>query len=384
MGIGKEPPALVLHLISRLGVGGVENQLFQVTRRYDRSLLSPMVCSIRGKGEIGREIEEAGTEVIALGRRKVHQFDPMLVLQISRLLRQRGVRILRTHQYEAGLYGRLAALLAGTPVIVSSFHNIYRRRKWHRERINHILARCTDRIIAVSECVKSDIIRYDAIADEKVQVIYNGIDPAQFQGEVRIEEVKAALGIPPHSRIVGTIGRMTPQKDHATLLEAFANLPKNWDLRLLIVGDGPLRGSLQKRAEELGIGNDVHLVGFRRDVYPVLRIMEVFVLPSLWEGMGTAIVEAMAAERPVVASDLPPIREIIPSSTLGILVRPKDEDSLRRGIGQILEDRGLAGDMGKRAREYALSRFPIQRAVRQYQDLFAEIEDGKFRPNRRP
>jgi glycosyltransferase involved in cell wall biosynthesis len=171
---------------------------------------------------------------------------------------------------------------------------------------------------------------------------------------------------------------MTPQKDHATLLEAFAHLPNKRDLKLLIVGDGPLRGVLQKRAEELGIANDVYLVGFRRDVFSILRMMEVFVFPSLWEGMATAIIEAMASERPVVASDIPPIREIVPSSDLGILVRPRDEVSLRRGIGLILEDRSLAEEMGKRAREHALRHFPIQKTVHQYQELFAEIERSKL------
>lgn len=370
-------PRTILHLISRLGVGGVENQLLLIARHYDRNLLSPLVCCIREKGEIGWEMEKAGIEVIALRRREVHQFDPSLVLQISRLLRQRGVHILRTHQYEPGFYGRLAALLAGTPQVICSFHNIYRRRKWHRERINRFLSRFTDRIVAVSECVKSDLVRYDSVPSHKVKVIYNGIDPAQFEGEVRESEVKLALGISPHCRVVGTIGRMTPQKGHALLLESFAELRKRGDLKLLIVGDGPLRQSLQKRAEELGIGADVYFAGFRRDVYPLLRIMEVFVFPSLWEGMPTTIIEAMAAGRGVVASDLAPIREIIPTSDLGILVSPNDERSLRHGIGHLLDNGGLSEKMGKRSREYALSRFSIQKTISEYQNLFAQIENAK-------
>ena len=379
MDASKGAPRTILHLISRLGVGGVENQLLLIARHYNRNLLSPLVCCIREKGEIGRELEKAGIEVIALGRREVHQFNPRVVLEISRLLRQRDVHILRTHQYEPGFYGRLASLLARTPIVIASFHNIYRRRKWHRKRINRFLSRFTDRIVAVSECVKSDIVRYDSVPSHKVKVIYNGIDPTQFEGEVREGEVKAGLGISPHSRVVGTIGRMTSQKGHALLLEAFAELRNRIDLKLLIVGDGPLRNSLQRRAEELGIADDVCFAGFRRDIYPLLRIMEVFVLPSLWEGMGTAVIEAMAAGRVVVASDLAPIREVIPTSDLGILVRPNDKKSLREGIRELLDDRRVSEEMGKRSREYALSRFRIQKAIWQYENLFAEIESAKER-----
>jgi glycosyltransferase involved in cell wall biosynthesis len=235
----------------------------------------------------------------------------------------------------------------------------------------------TDRVVAVSECVKSDIVRYDSIPPEKVQVIYNGIDPSQFAGEVKEEEVKIALGLPPSSRVVGTIGRMTAQKGHALLLQAIADLKGRMDLKLLLVGDGPLRQGLQERAQELGIRDRVCFAGFRRDIYPLLRAMELFVFPSLWEGMATAIVEAMSAGKAVVASDIPPIREIISSSDLGILVRPNDQGTLREGIERLLGDRASAEEMGKRAREYALSRFPIQKTVSDYQNLFAEMEKAE-------
>ena len=379
MSRNRELPRTILHLISRLSVGGVENQLLQLCRHYDRTQFSPLVCCIREKGEIGREIERAGVEVIALGRREVHQLNPSLILEIRRLLRAREVSILRTHQYEAGFYGRLAALFAGPPIVVSSFHNIYRRRKWHRERVNWLLSHLTDRIVAVSECVKSDILRYDSVPAAKVKVIYNGIDPHQFQGEVREEELKVALGFSPNARLLGTIGRMTPQKGHTLLLEVFAALRRLMDLKLVIVGDGPLRKSLEQRAAALGVGDDVCFPGARRDIYPLLRSMEVFVLPSLWEGMGTAVIEAMAAGRAVVASDIPPLREVVPSPELGTLVTPKDKDSLLQALGRLLADRELRERMGERAREYALSRFPIQRVVSEYQDLFAEIRDTKDR-----
>lgn len=370
-------PRTVLHLISRLSIGGVENQLRLVCAHYDRSRFTPLVCCIREKDVIGKEIERGGTEVIALRRAHIHRFDLSLVLEICRILKQRGVHILRTHQYEASLYGRLAALLARTPIIIPSFHNVYQRRKPHRERINRLLAHFSDRVVAVSECVKSDILRYDRIPAEKVRVISNGIDPAEFRGEIRGEQVRAALRLPPHSRILGTIGRMKIQKGHAFLIEAFAGLKQRMDdLQLLIVGDGPLRCDLQRKAEDLRIDKEVCFAGSRRNIYPLLSIMDLFVFPSLWEGMPTTIVEAMAAERPVVASDIPPLREIIPSPDLGVLVPPGDAKSLEHALEQILKDEARSEKLGRLAREYVTSTFGIQRVVSQYQNLFAEMDDG--------
>jgi glycosyltransferase involved in cell wall biosynthesis len=370
---------IVLHLVSRLSVGGVENQLRLVCSHYDRDRIDPLVCCIREKDEIGKEIEKEGTEVIALGRSKVHRFDLHLVLQICRILKERGAHILRTHQYEANFYGGLAAMLAKTPIRIPSVHNIYRRRKWHRERLNHALARFSDRIVAVSECVKADVVRYDRIPAGKIQVIHNGIDPAEIQREFK-EELKWGLGLSAKSRVVGTIGRMKPQKGQIYLLEAFAALKRRMDdLKLLIVGDGPLRLDLEQKAEELGIREEVCFAGVRRDVYPLLSMMDLFVLPSLWEGMGTVIVEAMAAQRPVLASDIPPLREVIPSSDLGVLVPPGDAKSLEVALEQLLRDQARSERMARLAREYAVGAFHIQKVVSRYQDLFTEMEETRRR-----
>ena len=362
----------VLHLVSRLGVGGVENQLSLVVQHYDRNRFQPLICCLRQQGEIGREMEEAGIEVIYLGRDRIHQFDPRLVMEIAQLLRKRRIDILRTHQYEPGLYGRLAGLLTGTPLVISSYHNIYRRRKWHRHRINRFLSRFTDHVVAVSECVKGEIVRYDCLPPDRVRVIYNGVDPRRFQDQVREGQVKCGLGLPSNCRIVGTVGRMTVQKGHELLLEAFAELKGGRELRLLLVGDGPRRPWLEQRTRELGLQDRVCFAGFRRDIYPLLRAMDIFVLPSRWEGLPGAVIEAMATGRPVVASDLPPLREIVSSPEIGILVRPGEKSQLREALADLLEDRGASEEMGRRAREYALSRFPIQRTVSSYQDLFAE------------
>jgi glycosyltransferase involved in cell wall biosynthesis len=370
-------PVKVLHVIPRLSVGGVENQLSLVLRHYDGSSLSPLVCCLDGEDEIGREIEAAGTPVIYLNKLG-HRFDWTIVRDIRRVIGQNGVTIVRTHQYHANLYGRLAARLARVPCIVASVHNVYTiDRKLHRRILNRFLARFTDRVIAVSLAVKEDIVRYDALPPDKVSVIYNGIDRARFSAK-DTGRARYALGIAPNIPVLGTIGRLTPQKGQRYLLDAVAELRKRHDrILLLIVGDGPLREDLERQVGALDIGDHVVFLGIRRDVPELLAAMDIFVLPSLWEGLGNSLIEAMAAGKPIIATDIPPIKEVVTSEGVGVLVPPKDEATLVSAIDSLLRDRAHADRLGAAARELVCSSFDLSATVKAYTDLFCSILSRK-------
>ncbi len=317
-------PVNILHVISKLPVGGVENQISIILRKYDISKLSPLVCSLSDKGEIGKEIENDGIEVIPLNKLG-HRFDWTIVKDIYNLIKTRNVKIVRTHQYHANLYGRLAAWLAKVPCIVASVHNVYTRdRKLHRRIINKFLSGFTDKVVAVSETVKRDILKYDGLTDDKVTVIYNGIDAQRFFDTNR-NSMRANIGIPSEAPVIGTVGRLTVQKGQKYLLDAVAALREKFpQIVLLIVGDGPMRDELQNHIKALGIDKNTILLGIRRDIPQLLSAMDIFVLPSLCEGLGTALIEAMAAGKAVIATDIAPFREIINSEKVGILVPVED------------------------------------------------------------
>jgi glycosyltransferase involved in cell wall biosynthesis len=370
-------PINILHVISRLPVGGVENQLLMILRKYDRRKLCPFVCSLSDKGEIGKEIENSGIEVIPLNKLK-HRFDWSIVKDIYNLIKTRNVKIVRTHQYHANLYGRLAAWLARVPCIVASVHNVYTiDRKIHRRIINKFLSKFTDKVVAVSETVKRDILKYDGLTEDKVMVIYNGIDIDRFSN-INGNLVRSKLRIPSEVPVIGTVGRLTFQKGQKYLLEAASKLKDNFPkIVLLIVGDGPLKDELKDYARTLGIYNHVIFTGSQRDIPALLSAMDIFVLPSLWEGLPNALIEAMAAGKAIIATDIPPIREIINSEKIGILVPVKDSKAIGSSIELLLNNKTLTDNFGKSAKDRAFSYFNIETTVDRYINLFEGILRSK-------
>lgn len=371
-------PINILHVISKLPVGGVENQLWTILRKYDRKRLRPFVCSLSDKGEIGKEIEEFGIEVIPLKKLK-HRFDWTIVKDIYNIIKTRNVKIVRTHQYHANLYGRLAAWLAKVPCIVASVHNVYTiDRKFHRRLINRFLAKCSDTVVAVSETVKKDVLTYDGLSEDKVRVIYNGIDTDRFLN-LNGSLIRSKLGISSEAPVVGTVGRLTLQKGQKYLIDAVSKIKEKFPrIMLLIVGDGPMKEELQNYAKTHGLNEHVIFTGSRRDVPALLAAMDIFVLPSLWEGLPNALLEAMVSGKPIIATDRPSIREIVSSEEIGILTPSENSDALANSIELVLNNKPLSENLSKAAQEKAFSSFTIEITVNRYLSLFENIMRGKM------
>jgi len=370
-------PLNVLHVMTKLPVGGVENQLLTVLGKYDKSRFSPFVCSLSDKGPIGIEIEKLGIEVVTVNKLR-NRFDWSIVKDVCRIIKEKDISIVRTHQYHANLYGRLAAKKARVPCIVASVHNVYTRdRKLHRRLLNRYLARFTDKVVAVSGAVKDDIMKYDALKEDKLEVICNGVDIDRFS-KIDCSALKSELNIPPEVPVIGTVGRLTLQKGQKYLLESISQLKDKFPgIVLLVVGDGPLRAELERYAEKLGINNNVQFLGTRRDIPELLSAMDIFVLPSLWEGLVNALIEAMAAGKPVIATDIRPIREIIDSEDAGILVPPEDSGAIFGAVELLLRNKDIADKIAATAQERVFSSFNIENTILNYMELFNNILNSK-------
>jgi glycosyltransferase involved in cell wall biosynthesis len=367
-------PLGILHILPGLWVGGVQSQLLTVLGNYDRSRFCPIVCSLSGSGAIGRKMEDIGVEVVCLNKFG-HGLDLTIIVDLYRLMKKREIMIVRTHQYHANLYGRIAANLAGVPCIIASIHNIYNRdRKIHRRMINRFLAGLTDKIIAVSETVGRDIMKYDSIPKDKIMVIYNGIEINRFLQMSNGSSVRMEFNIPSSVPVIGIVGRLVHQKGHKYLLEAMVRIKARFPgSLLLIVGDGPLKGELTAYATAQGLGEDVIFAGSRMDIPDLLAAIDIFVFPSFREGLGNALLEAMAAGKPIIATDIAPMREIINSAEVGILVPPKDSGALASAIEVLMSDSVRAEALGSAARSRALSFFDIKNTVNNYTGLFEDI-----------
>jgi glycosyltransferase involved in cell wall biosynthesis len=352
-------------LIVSMPVGGVETQLLSILQRLNKEKYNLMMCCIKDLGALGEKAAEAGIKTVALNLMESSRFSFSVPPRISKVLRENRIHVLWTHQYVANLYGRLAALRAKTPVVVSNFHALYDNPKIHRRLFNHFLSRRTDALVAVSQAVASDIKIYDRVKPDKVRVIHNGIDLSLFDIAASKADCRRKLGLPENDIIIGTVGRLSKEKNHKLMIGALRYLPEN--VKGLIVGDGPQRKTLQETG-----GRRVYFTGPMEynEIPSALKAMDIFCSPSLWEGFGIALVEAMAAGLPVVASDIVTHREVLGEA--GLFFPAGDAGELAAVLNMIIDDTSLRCSLAGKAKERA-ELFSINETVTNYDRLFRTI-----------
>lgn len=263
----------------------------------------------------------------------------------------------------AGLVGRLAR----RPVI-------WHLRVWRPDpKLDWVLARLATWTIAISEAVRSRLRPWPAAYD-RCAVVPNGIDLESFIPFKDPTTVRESLGVPPTARLIGTVGRLVRFKGHRDLLEAFARLRGSHpEIRLLIVGDGPERDTITRGAQELGIAGNVHFAGHREDVADLLSTMEVFILPSLAEDFGRVVIEAMAMDRPVVATAAGGVPEIVLESVTGLLVPPADPAAMAQAVSTLLADPSRAQAMGRAGRQRVEKHYNLQRHAELVEAVYDEV-----------
>ena len=357
----------LMALIVSMPVGGVETQVLSILGRLDKDRYNVSICCIRDPGALGEKAAEAGIKVTALHLMKSNRFSPGIARQILRTVREDNIHVLWTHQYVANLYGRIAVLTQRMPAVVATFHALYDNPKIHRRLLNRLLSVRTDAMVAVSHAVAADMKLYDRVSADKIRVIHNGIDLSVFDVAVSKEDCRRNLGLPEDALIVGNIGRLSKEKNHKLMIDALLRMPAH--VKGLIIGEGPLR----KRLEEVSSGR-IYFTGQREyNLIPLaLKAMDIFCSPSLWEGFGIAVVEAMASGLPVVASDIATHREVLGEA--GLFFPEGDAGALAKALKAIMDDPALRASLGMKAGERA-GRFSMDETVKAYDTLFCEIAD---------
>jgi glycosyltransferase involved in cell wall biosynthesis len=362
-------PFHIMHVLTRLPVGGVENMLLKVVQRYDTTRFRVSICCIQEGGEIAEELRGLGHPVAVLNRMQGRGFDWGAVRAVYHCIQKEKVDILRTHQYHANLYGRIAGIMARVPVMVPSFHNLYRsptKPKVHRRLFNFLLSLFSARLVAVSGAVAADVRNYDRVDPRKIQVIHNGVAAEQFRVPITREEARQQLGLSPDGFLIGTAGRLSAQKGQRCLIEAAAGL----DASVLIAGDGPLRDELEELARTHG--TRCRFLGMLRpEQMPLfMKSLDLFCFPSLWEGLPSALAEAITAGLPVIASDIPSNREVLGNAA--VLVAAGDAVKLRQAVQEVMGDKPLMTALREKALQQA-KQFSIEHTVRAYEDLFMQL-----------
>ncbi len=363
----------VLHLVEDLKIGGLERVIASIVMGLDTTRYEVEVwCLVRG-GEIAEELVEKGIGVKILGMNSYH--NPLQTVALSRLIKKSRIDIIHTHGYFGSTFGRLAAILVKTPTIIAHVHTTYYGFKTRHLLVERSLSLFTDTIVCVSQAVKRFVEEVEGISEKKACLIYNGVGKLPlFQGDRDSHVGRKSLGLEAKDFVVITVASLTPHKGHQVLIDAAAVVSKKHEnLRLLIVGDGPLRNRLELYAQESGLSSKILFTGQRKDIVPLLKLADLFVLPSTGrEGLGIALIEAMAEGLPVIGTRLGGIPEVIDDNVNGLLVAPGSPYELAAAFEKLIGGKGIREKMGRRGRKIYEQRFTAARMNQDIEALYGE------------
>ncbi len=359
----------IAHVVISLQPGGLENGVVNVINRLSSTRFRSSVCAMRLAGEFAARITAPDVLTHELGWKGGN--DLRLLLRMAKHFREVRPDIVHTRNVEAFYYGVIAAKLAGVPCVVHSEHgrtfDDSRARFW----VQRALSRLSDATFCVSSQLKADLVRHVGIPGTQIRVLPNGVDTRSFSGAAR-EQAREALGVGAEEILIGSVGRLVPVKNYGLLLEAVSALPLD-RLRLVLVGDGPERGALESLARARGLASRTLFTGHRNEVAELLAALDLFVLPSLSEGMSNTLLEAMASGVPVVASDVGGNTEIIQNGVSGLLFPCGDAQILSAQLGEMLDQPARRLQFAAAAQARVRSDFSLEAMASRYEALYDSL-----------
>jgi glycosyltransferase involved in cell wall biosynthesis len=364
----------VLHLITSFEIGGTERQAVELLKRLDGERYDVRLAVLRNEGPFYREIQARFPDVPEFPLTSFYDANAVKQLvRLRRLMLREKIDILHAHDFYSSFIGAAAARLAGVRAIASQRHLKLSDRRAHKwgTRMIHRLAH---RILVNSEAIRDYIIEHDNAPSGKIVVIRNGVVPVSRANSH--DELCRELGLDAGTALVGTVARLQEVKGHRFLIEASAAVLRGRaDVHFVLVGDGPLRSEIEHQAATLGIADHVHLLGDRTDVSRLISGFDLVVLASLHEGLPNAVMEAMTAGVPVVATSVGGTKELIADGETGYLVPPANSAALAARIISALANREASRCIALRGLEFVKDIFSVDRMVGSVETLYRELLD---------
>ncbi len=362
----------ILHLIETTGPGGAETVLLNLVSRIDRAIFEPTVLLV-GEGWLSSAVRAAGIEPLTIG--SSGSFDWRFLKSIIKVIRERNIDLIHSHLPDISVYACLAALRTKTPVI-STFHGMV--GNWHQRSLKNrlkmsVIRRRAARVVAVSDFLKQEMSDLWSFCASDILRIYNGVDFDSFDQRSGGSELRRQFTLPSETVLIGTVGNIRRAKGYQFMLQAAREvIDRNNCAHFFIAGhgEGELLEEILQLQVRLGLQEHVHLLGFRDDVPQLLGEFDIFVLPSITEGLSIATVEAMGLGLPVVVTDSGGPREIVEHMSTGMLVAPGDPAALAAAIGRLLEDAALAQNLGAAARVAVREKFGIEQNIAAYTEVY--------------
>lgn len=361
---------------------GVKRLFAWMIPRFDPARFNVALVSLRRKDLSEETLESLGIDITYLHKGK---FDPATLTALLKVIDRKKIDVLHLHGYGATTFGRMAAAIRGMPAILHEHANLT-DTPWFQKVADRMLERYTDIAIAVSRSTADFVVEARLVRPEKVKVVYLGAPVDEFGRAWTAEDIGAArraLGLAPQDFAIGTVTRLHESKGNSYLADA-ARLVLNArpQARFVLVGEGPLRPALEQQAAALGLGDRFVFAGFARDVARALAAFDLSVFPSLWEGTPLTAFEALAAGKPIVATDADGLVDILTADRNAVIVPKRNAPALAEAMVRLMDDPGrraaLAADARVTARRYDIDAF-----VRKMERLYALLHDVSRATRRR-
>jgi len=364
----------VVHIVKATGIHGTEKHLLTLLSGLKEKYHVFLIVLTEPKTplkEYFRQLAENGISAYRVIIRS--DLDPVCAWKIFQVIRKVKPVLVHTHLIHGDLYGTLTAGAAGVKPIVSTKHNddAFRKNRFIRA-LNMAVNRRTSGMIAISEWVRKFITTVEDVPENKIRTVYYGLKDIFPGSDTNI--FREAFGISQDAIVVGIIARLVVQKDHQTLIAAFARAyRKNSKLLLLITGDGKLKSDLKHQVKTAGLEKKVVFTGYRPDTEKVLSAIDIFVHPSRWEGFGLSILEAMIMAKPVIATNVSAIPELVRGNETGFLVPAGDTEALARSILDLAENAELRKTLGHCGRERWKNKFSADKMIAETENYYKEL-----------
>lgn len=365
----------VLYVTTSTTVGGAEKDLYHLCALINKERFEVAgVISLKPAGAYAQKLEEAGFQVESMGMGRVPMpWDP---LRLAGLIRKYRPDLVHALMYKAMQLCRMARPL-GRFKLVSSPHVNYRSRPGALVALDRILRGADDLAVLESETTARYMAEKLGYRREKLVAVHNALDPEDWNpSRVDRQMKRLELGLHAMDLVLIGVGRLDVQKGHTYLLQAMAALGESHPTHLILAGGGPLQGALEKEAADLGLGERAHFVGEVENVAPWLSAADIFVLPSLWEGLPIALLEAMAMGLPVLASNVDGVPEAVEDGRTGLLAAPGKPEELAAGLRRLIDDPDLRRRLGEGAREKVRREFVLEKMVRGYEEAYLKVLEG--------
>jgi sugar transferase (PEP-CTERM/EpsH1 system associated) len=370
--LGDTPRLRVAYLIHRLRLGGLETVAVELANSLEPTRFESSVISLATPDPRQNNLQTTRVRLVALHKPEGNH--PAVIYHLYRALRALRPHIVQTHNWGTLLEGIIAAKCAGVPLVIHAEHGTI-QGSWGRLAMQRFLWRRVHKVLCVSQAHRQRLAEAVGFPSDRLMPILNGVDINAFTPRPADKEaIRADMGLELDPLYIGTVGNLRPVKNQTLLLQAAQQVcAKHHQVRVVIIGDGPLREQLMRTAEELGIHKQVRLLGARAEIPDLLNALDIFVLPSLSEGLPMSILEAMACGLPVVATSVGGVPEVVVDGETGLLVPSQDVWQLVGALETLVQQATTRLKLGQQGRQRAVEYFSLPRMVHEYQTLYESL-----------